>query len=107
MLTVLTVIGVAAELIPPKLQQYLVDNILSADAVANPNLNFATALLVVVLSLDASRVVLSFVGVIKGRLATVIGTGLTSTLRSQTAYCIKLQAVSYCKLSSYSASARC
>ena len=95
MLTVLTVIGVAAELIPPKLQQYLVDNILSADAVANPNLNFATALLVVVLALAASRVVLSFVGVIKGRLATVIGTGLTSTLRSQMVQKLQQLAVVY------------
>ncbi len=95
MLTALTVIGVAAELIPPKLQQYLVDNILSTDAVANPNLNFATALLVVVLALAASRVVLSFVGVIKGRLATVIGTGLTSTLRSQMVQKLQQLAVVY------------
>ena len=95
MLTLLTVVGVIAELIPPKLQQYLVDNILSTDAVANPNLNFTTALLVVVLALAASRVVLSFVGVIKGRLATVIGTGLTSTLRSQMVQKLQQLAVVY------------
>ena len=95
MLTLLTVVGVIAELIPPKLQQYLVDNILSTDAVANPNLNFTTALLVVVLALAASRVVLSFVGVIKGRLATIIGTGLTSTLRSQMVQKLQQLAVVY------------
>jgi hypothetical protein len=55
LLTLLTVVGVAAELIPPKLQQYLVDNILSTDAVANPNFHFTTALLVVVLALATSR----------------------------------------------------
>ncbi len=95
MLTLLTVVGVIAELIPPKLQQYLVDNILATDAVANPNLNFTTALLVVVLALAASRVVLSFVGVIKGRLATIIGTGLTSTLRSQMVQKLQQLAVVY------------
>ncbi len=94
-LTGLTVVGVAAELIPPKLQQYLVDNILSGDAVANPNLNFTKALLVVVLALAVSRVVLSAVGVLKGRLATIIGTGLTSTLRSQMVQKLQQLAVVY------------
>ncbi len=95
LLTGLTVVGVAAELIPPKLQQYLVDNILSTDAVASPNLNFTTALLVVVLALAASRVVLSAVGVLKGRLATIIGSGLTSTLRSQMVQKLQQLAVVY------------
>ena len=94
-LTGLTVVGVAAELIPPKLQQYLVDNILSGDAAANPNLNFTQALLVVVLALAASRVVLSGVGVLKGRLATIIGSGLTSTLRSQMVQKLQQLAVVY------------
>jgi ATP-binding cassette subfamily B protein len=82
-LTLLTVVGVVAELIPPKLQQYMVDHLLGSRSTEVPGKEVTTALLVVVLSLAASRVILSLVGVIKGRLATVIGTGLTSTLRSQ------------------------
>jgi ATP-binding cassette subfamily B protein len=85
----LTLVGVIAELVPPKLQQYMVDRILSDRAVdaagaqgaALPD--FRTALLLVVLALALSRVLLSIVGVIKGRLATAIGTGITSTLREE------------------------
>ena len=84
-LGLLTVVGVAAELVPPKLQQYLVDDILSgrpaADGAEQPD--FRTALLVVVLSLAASRVLLSIVAVFKGRLASTIGSGLTSRLRRE------------------------
>jgi len=76
-----------AELVPPKLQQYMVDNILSqsaAEGAAGNSLpDFKTALLVVVLALAFSRIVLSVVGVLKGRLATAIGTGLTGTLRAE------------------------
>ncbi len=82
-LSMLTIVGVAAELIPPKLQQYMVDHILGQNAPQAGEASFATALLVVVLALAASRVVLSAVGWVKGRVATVIGTGLTSTLREQ------------------------
>ena len=84
LLCLLTLLGVVAELAPPKLQQYMVDNILSgrADATtATPD--FKTALLVVVLALALSRVLLSVVGVLKGRLATDIGTGITATLRDE------------------------
>jgi len=87
LLCLLTLLGVVAELVPPKLQQYMVDNILSqsaADGAAGQTLpDFKTALLVVVLALAFSRIVLSVVGVLKGRLATAIGTGLTGTLRAE------------------------
>jgi ATP-binding cassette subfamily B protein len=87
LLCLLTLLGVVAELVPPKLQQYMVDNILSqsaAEGAAGQTLpDFKTALLVVVLALAFSRVVLSIVGVLKGRLATAIGTGLTGTLRAE------------------------
>jgi ATP-binding cassette subfamily B protein len=87
LLCLLTLLGVVAELVPPKLQQYMVDNILSrgpTEAAAGERLpDFKTALLVVVLALAFSRVVLSVVGVLKGRLATAIGTGLTGTLRAE------------------------
>ncbi len=82
-LSALTIVGVAAELIPPKLQQYMVDHILGPEAAQTGNTGFTTALLIVVLALAASRVVLSAVGWVKGRVATVIGTGLTCTLREQ------------------------
>ena len=87
LLCLLTLLGVVAELVPPKLQQYMVDNILSqsaAEGAAGNSLpDFKTALLVVVLALAFSRIVLSIVGVLKGRLATAIGTGLTGTLRAE------------------------
>ena len=83
-LCLLTLLGVVAELIPPKLQQYMVDGILSRPAAASDALpDFKTALLVVVLALAFSRALLSIVGVLKGRLATAIGTGLTGTLRAE------------------------
>jgi ATP-binding cassette subfamily B protein len=86
LLCLLTLLGVVAELIPPKLQQYMVDDILSgsaADPAAGRLPDFKTALLVVVLALAFSRVLLSVVGVLKGRLATAIGTGLTGTIRAE------------------------
>ncbi len=98
LLCLLTVAGVGAELIPPKLQQYMIDHVLAEHtpavsagpgATAVPGLgtdaavDFRTALLWVVLALATSRVLLSIVGVVKGQLATVIGTGLTSMLRMQ------------------------
>jgi len=86
LLCLLTLLGVVAELVPPKLQQYMVDNILSGQSgtdAAGGGPDFKTALLVVVLALAFSRVLLSVVGVVKGRLATAIGTGLTATLREE------------------------
>ena len=86
-LCLLTIVGVLAELVPPKLQQYMVDHILAgggaplgaAEAVGD----FRTALLVVVLALAASRVMLSGVAFIKGRVATIICVGLTGRLRDE------------------------
>ncbi len=97
----LTFLGVVAELVPPKLQQYMVDEILSlearagvADAAAGVP-DFRTALLVVVLALAFSRVLLSVVGVLKGRLATAIGTGLTATLRDEMVKKLQSLSVAY------------
>ncbi|MCC6508786.1 MAG: DUF1854 domain-containing protein [Pirellulaceae bacterium] len=130
MLCALTVVGVAAELIPPKLQQTMVDNILTTPianhtpAVATGSttaittgsttssgpdgavgqvppvpvteqVDFKTALLVVVLALAMSRVLLSVVAVFKGHLATRIGTGLTSTLRAQMVEKLQKLAIAY------------
>lgn len=105
MLCLLTIVGVIAELIPPKLQQYMVDHILngSLPAVGSPNstltptnqVPFHSALLIVVLALAFSRVLLSVVGVIKGQIATKIGTGLTSTLRLELVEKLQKLAVAY------------
>ena len=97
----LTLLGVVAELVPPKLQQYMVDEILSATArdglpgAAAAGPDFRTALLVVVLALAFSRVLLSVVGVLKGRLATAIGTGLTATLRDEMVRKLQSLSVAY------------
>jgi ATP-binding cassette, subfamily B, bacterial len=97
LLCLLTFLGVVAELAPPKLQQYMVDNILSgrADATATATPDFKTALLVVVLALALSRVLLSVVGILKGRLATDIGTGITATLRDEMVTKLQSLSISY------------
>lgn len=89
----LTILGVVAELIPPKLQQYMVDEILGGAGTAT--VDFRTALLVVVLALMATRLVLAAVGVFKGRVATMIGTGLTTALREQMVEKLQKLAVVY------------
>ncbi len=113
LLCLIMVLGVAAELIPPKLQQYMVDHVLATshqvidhatDSVLNSPAvlqdrrsqpEFATALLVVVLALAGSRIILSIVGVLKGQLATAIGTGITSTLRAEMVQKLQSLAIAY------------
>lgn len=101
MLCGLTILGVVAELVPPKLQQTMVDQILTVPVAANSGapatqeVDFKTALLVVVLALAFSRVLLSAVAVFKGRIATRIGTGLTSSLRSQMVEKLQNLAIAY------------
>ena len=95
----LTMLGVGAELVPPFLQVQLVDGILKqADS---PNFDpdsagdMKTTLLVLVLALAASRIMLSIVGVIKGRLSSVIGAGITCNLRLEMVGKLQKLAVSY------------
>lgn len=95
LLTLLTLLGVIAELIPPKLQQYLVDDVLRGGSTEGSGGEFFRVLLIVVLSLAASRVVLAVVGAIKGRLATRIGAALTSDLRSQLVRRLQQLSVAY------------
>jgi ATP-binding cassette subfamily B protein len=95
LLCVLTIVGVAAELVPPKLQQHLVDNVLGERAIDEPRTNFLTALLLVVLALAGSRVILSVVGVFKGRLATQIGSSLTHRLRGEMVHKLQKLAIAY------------
>jgi ATP-binding cassette subfamily B protein len=79
----LMLVGVAMELAPPKLQQYLVDEILSQGAAAPEARSLLAALLVVVLALAATRVLLGAVNWAKGLLASQVGVALTHALRAQ------------------------
>jgi len=96
LLCLLTIVSVIAELVPPKLQQYLVDDILAPRmADDSPQSQFFTALLVVVVALALSRLLLSIVGVFKGRLATKIGSNLTHRLRGDMVERLQKLAVAY------------
>lgn len=95
LLGVLTLAGVAAELVPPKLQQHLVDEVLRQAAPSSATVEFFQALLMVVLALAASRIMLSVVGAVKGRLATRIGAALTADLRSRLVQRLQQLAISY------------
>ncbi len=79
----LMLIGVALELVPPKLQQYLVDQILSKGDSAPLASSHFTALAVVVVSLAAARVLLLAVNWVKGLLANLVGVRLSFELRTQ------------------------
>jgi ATP-binding cassette subfamily B protein len=96
LLCLLTIVSVIAELVPPKLQQYLVDDILAPRmADDSPQSQFFAALLVVVVALALSRLLLSIVGVFKGRLATKIGSNLTHRLRGDMVERLQKLAVAY------------
>ncbi len=75
--------AVAAELVPPKLQEYLVDHILKGGQASLSPSSLGSALLAVVTALAAARVVLSAVNFAKGRLATKVGVALTFDLRAK------------------------
>jgi ATP-binding cassette subfamily B protein len=79
----LMLVAVAAELVPPKLQQYLVDDILKGGQGAPAASELTSALLTVVLLLALTRIALSVVNFIKGRLAARVGVQLTFDLRAQ------------------------
>jgi ATP-binding cassette subfamily B protein len=90
----LTIVGVVAELVPPKLQQYMVDHLLM-DQGKLSEVEVQQALLYVVLALAFSRVLLSVVGVIKGQLSSLIGAGITCNLRKQMVGKLQNMAVAY------------
>ena len=94
MVIALTILGVVAELVPPKLQQYMVDHLLT-DQMTLSEVDVKKALLFVVLALAVSRVLISIVGVIKGRLSSLIGSGITCNLRKQMVDKLQRMAVSY------------
>ena len=79
----LMLVAVAAELTPPKLQQYLVDHILKGGQRAPDTPGLFAGLVVVVSSLAIARLVLSAVNFAKGRMATRVGVALTFDLRAK------------------------
>ncbi len=79
----LMLVAVAAELTPPKLQQYLVDHILrGGQSVPDPR-NLFMALFAVVSALAVTRLTLSAVNYAKGRMATRVGVALTYDFRAR------------------------
>jgi ATP-binding cassette, subfamily B, bacterial len=79
----LMLVAVAAELTPPKLQQYLVDHILRGGQGAPDPSSLFTALLAVVSALACARLALSAVNYAKGRMATRVGVALTFDFRAR------------------------
>ncbi len=79
----LMLVAVAAELTPPKLQQYLVDHILKNGQGTPDATQLFGALLAVVAALATARLALSAVNFAKGRMATRVGVALTYDFRAR------------------------
>jgi ATP-binding cassette subfamily B protein len=82
-MSALMLLGVALELAPPKLQQYLVDEILAKGEAAPGARSLMATLLLIVLALAVTRVLLGVVNWVKGLQANKVGVELTFELRSQ------------------------
>lgn len=91
----LMLLAVAAELTPPKLQQYLVDHILKSGQQTPDTPGLFLGLLVVVCALACARLVLSAVNFVKGRLATKVGVALTFDLRAKLVQKLHLLGLGY------------
>ncbi|MHB1426747.1 MAG: ABC transporter transmembrane domain-containing protein [Gemmataceae bacterium] len=91
----LILLGVALELAPPKLQQYLVDHVLETEARGGRAGDLLAALLAIVGALAATRVLLALVNGVKGALANRIGTAMTSALRARMVEKLQTLSVDY------------
>jgi ATP-binding cassette subfamily B protein len=91
----LILLGVALELAPPKLQQYLVDHVLETDARGGHAGDLLAALLAIVGALAGTRVLLGGVNAIKGALANRLGTAMTCTLRERMVEKLQTLSVDY------------
>lgn len=78
----LLLIGVLLSLVPPKLQQYLVDDVLKIDEASRTE-GALTSLALIVATLAATRVSSGAVNWLKGRLQHRVGTALTVDLRNR------------------------
>lgn len=74
-------IAVIIELVPPKLQQYLVDDVLDIRTPHEVTQNLPMLLLVIVGALAMARVIGAVASIWKGILAARIGTSLTAAMR--------------------------
>ena len=79
----LIVLSVIGELVPPKLQQYLVDHVLRVEQHGSQADSLLAVLLVIVGSLAVTRLLLAVANTFKGMLANRVGTALTSDLRAR------------------------
>ncbi len=83
LLCLLTLLSVAAELAPPKLQEYLVDHVLRIGSASDRTSDLVTALLAIVGCLAGTRLMLAVANAIKGIIANRVGTRMTAALRAQ------------------------
>jgi len=91
----LMLLSVALELVPPKLQQILVDDILMGGAAAPVASSLLMALASVVAALVVTRLILAVVNWNKRLLANKVGVGLTFDLRSQLVKKLHNQGIGY------------
>jgi ATP-binding cassette subfamily B protein len=94
-ISALMLLSVGLELVPPKLQQVLVDNILAGGQAAPTTPALLTALFWVVAALVVTRVIQNFVNWTKRLLAYKVGVGLTHELRSQLVRRLHAQGIGY------------
>jgi ATP-binding cassette subfamily B protein len=95
LLCLLVLLGVAAELAPPKLQQYLVDHVLQVDGQGGRAGDLVAVLLLIVGGLACTRLLLAVFNAFKGVLANRVGTAMTSDLRAQMVDKLQQLAVDY------------
>ena len=79
-LFLLLLMGILLALIPPKLTQYLIDDVLQAD---QPNAQVFETLAWVVIALGLTRVVSAVLHLLKGTVSLRLGTRLTATIRER------------------------
>jgi ATP-binding cassette subfamily B protein len=83
LMCLLIVLGVGAELAPPKLQEYLVDHVLRFGGESGRGQELLGVLVTLVGCLAVTRLVLAAVNSAKGVLASRVGTALTADLRAR------------------------
>ena len=79
----LMVLGLVMELAPPKLQQYLVDNVLEAGGGTAGGERLITILVIIVGCLAITRLASGVVAALKGVVSSRVGTALTFDLRAR------------------------
>jgi len=88
----LLVLGIALDLVAPRLTQYLIDHVLRG---GNAGSRATVPLRMIVLVLAAVQVARMFVNIINGRLSSRVGTGITFDMRSRLVKHLQQLSVSY------------